>query len=403
MIEPEEKEPVKLDMQLLTKELDWCMAQVFMGHNSAFLGSIMTSHNFIWDISVPTAQTNGVQLRWNPIWFLKLPRESRKTVLVHEMWHPGRLHFLRMGDRDHLIWNWACDIRINNDLAKQGFTFEGLRPWIKTDLGDMVEEDIYDYLISLHDQGVTLTSIQNMIGGPAWNPDGDMSAPVEEDGDMLPDLTEDQIRDQVNAVIMADQMAKQQGEPGLGEGTERLILNQWLAPVVPWEQELQYWMQELLNSGRSWKRRNRRYQDMYLPSPFMDEGRLNHLMYFLDVSGSISNADIVRFNSEIYHIKKTYNPKKLTLVQFDDGIRKVDIIEEEDQFEEVEVLGRGGTSWHPVKAYIDEHKPTAAIIFTDLGFFDPVTPLEEPIPTLWVGLNAGGQAAPFGRIVHIRG
>lgn len=407
MTEPKEvtKEPVKLDIPLLTKELDWCMAQVFMGHNSAFLGSIMSSHNFIWDISVRSAQTNGVQLRWNPFWFLKLPRETRKTVLVHEMWHPARLHFLRMGDRDPKLWNWACDIRINNDLAAQGFTFEGTRPWIKRDLGDMVEEDIYDYLFNLKNQGSTDDDIFAIIGD-GWD---DMSIPVEDQhdpvdgGDMFPDMTEEDVRQSVNAVIMADQIARAGGEPGLGEGTERLILNQWLAPVVPWEQELQYWMQELLNAGRSWKRRNRRYQEMYMPSSFMDEGRLNHLMYFQDVSGSVTNADITRFNSEIYHIKTIYNPKKLTLVQFDDGITKVDIINEEDDFQEIEIKGRGGTNWEPVKAYIEEHKPTAAIIFTDMGFWGPITPLNIEIPVLWVAVNAGGQSAPFGRMVHIRG
>jgi predicted metal-dependent peptidase len=393
-----------LDTALLSKELDWCMSRVFMGANSAFLGSIMSSHNFIWAEDIPTAQTNGVSLQWNPHWFLKLPRPTRCTVLKHELWHPARLHFLRRGNRDPLFWNWACDIRINNDLDADGDSFQGWSPWIKRDLRDMAEEDIYDYLVNLRDnQGLDKITIIGLIGGGSWA-GGDMSPELMNMGDMTEDMTEDQIRNQVNNVIMADQIAQQQGEAGLGQGRERLILNQWLTPAVPWEKELTYWMQDLMHSGHTWKRPNRRHRhsDLYLPSKFLDDGRLSHLMYFLDVSGSISESDIVRFNSEVYFIKKTYNPKRLTLVQFDDGITNVIEINEEDDFEEVEVIGRGGTSWGPVKAYIEEHRPTAAIVFTDMGFGDPITPLNVEVPLLWVALNAGRQRAPFGRITHIR-
>lgn len=112
-----------------------------LGHNSAFLASIMSNHNFIWTTSIPTAQTNGLTLEWNPNWFLSLPRPTRFTVLKHNFWHPARLHFLRRGDRDPLVWNWACDISINNFLKSEGSDFTGTSPWIKTDLGETTEDE----------------------------------------------------------------------------------------------------------------------------------------------------------------------------------------------------------------------------------------------------------------------
>lgn len=53
--------------------------------------------NFLWTEDIKTAQTNGVSLYWNPHWLLKLPFDTRVTVLLHELWHIALLHMLRRG------------------------------------------------------------------------------------------------------------------------------------------------------------------------------------------------------------------------------------------------------------------------------------------------------------------
>ena len=58
----------------------------FTNSNAAFLGSIMCQlGDIIWDESVETAETDGINLWWNPTWFLSLPDATRKTVLLHEL------------------------------------------------------------------------------------------------------------------------------------------------------------------------------------------------------------------------------------------------------------------------------------------------------------------------------
>jgi predicted metal-dependent peptidase len=91
----------------------------------------------------------------------------------------------------------------------------------------------------------------------------------------------------------------------------------------------------------------------------------------------------------------------MTMVQFDDGIRAEKVIDEDQPFDEIKVIGRGGTCWGPVKAHIEEHRPTCAVIFTDLGFFDPITPLSFDVPVLWV-INHTGANGPYGRTIHIK-
>ena len=97
-----------LNYQLLDKELDKVKTKVFLGSNAAFLGPLMCSVNFLWTEDIMTAQTNGISLYWNPHWFLKLPFDTRVTVLLHELWHIALLHMLRRGTRDPEIWNYAC-------------------------------------------------------------------------------------------------------------------------------------------------------------------------------------------------------------------------------------------------------------------------------------------------------
>lgn len=392
-MEDNTQEPPKPpDLELLRREMDWVQAQVFLGNNAAFYGCIMAGLNFTWTSDIPTAQTNGIYLWWNPEYFLKLPRETRKTMLVHELMHPAKLHFLRRGDRHPRVWNFATDTAINLELESQGFTFEGWSAWKDPKYKGWIEEDIYDDMMTKFETGDL-----NIPRG--WNQESDNE---DDDVDMLEPEEEEQ-REIINRIIIANEVARNAGEGGLGEGQVSLILNQFLSPVVPWEIHLNHWMQDLQESRISWSRPNRRIQHLYLPTRQDDDGRLEHLMYFLDVSGSISDGHVVRFNSELFYVKRRFNPKKLTIVQFDNGIRKIDVIDEADHFDKIEVIGRGGTSWGPVKAYIEEHKPTAAIIFTDMGFADPITPLEVDIPVLWVALGCEGMPAPFGKITYIRG
>src|SRR5207245_8555961 len=97
------------------------------------------------------------------------------------------------------------------------------------------------------------------------------------------------------------------------------LLDHFLAPIIPWEKVLLKWHIELSRSKFTWRRPRRRTmpQNIYLPSRSDDEGRLAHLMYMQDVSGSISNPEILRFNSELKYVWDYIKPKKMTVVQFD--------------------------------------------------------------------------------------
>lgn len=373
-----------MDEQQLTREMDKVKAKVFMGTNAAFLGPLMCGVEVIWDSEIPTAQTDGISMWWNPEWFLSLPFATRVTVFNHEIWHPARLHSLRRGSRDPLIWNYACDIRINNDLIEEGFSFKDIEwGWMRPEIdqgpeGRLSEEQIYEILIQ-----------EAQTPPPQPGGVGDMVEPTQE-----------QIHTMVNNAVRAMHQANAAGA-GKMPGDVKLIIEKFLTPVIPWEVVLMKWFTDKLDESYTWARPNRRYPDMYLPSTFTDDGRLAHLMFFEDISGSVSDRDILRFNSEVKYVKEVLQPEKLSLVTFTTDIKDEFVFEESDPFKKIVVNGRGGTSFECVREHINKHKPTAAIIFSDMDC-SPMQPLDYPIPVLWIGVNARVKTVPFGEIIHIR-
>jgi predicted metal-dependent peptidase len=397
MTEPEEP---ALDMEYLNRELDKTKSAVFLGNNAAFLGSILCNMNFYWSEEIPTACTDGITLYWNPRWFLSLKPGARKTVLVHELWHPARLHMVRQGTRDARIWNYACDIRINNDLTKEGYSFEGIENCWRDPSFDAgaAEEDIYD------------TLIKNQTPPPqggSWCPDGVPSDqpgdPSKNQGDMIPGdaLTKEQLSQIANNVVRAVHQAKLSKGAGSIPGDLEEILNRFFAPVIPWEEVLHQFMRDLVDETYTWHRPNRRFPNMYLPSRYLDEGKLEHLAYYEDVSGSITDDDAIRFNSEVKYVKEFYQPQKLSLIQFDTRITQIIELEDSDPFDQIKIIGRGGTCLRCVREHIIQTRPTAAIIFSDLECA-PMEPLPFDIPIIWVAIRARSTSVPFGKLIHIR-
>lgn len=372
----------------LMREYDRIQAQAFLGKSAAFFGSLLCSLKFSWQREgCQTAQTNGIELQFNPDFFIWMCPDARETVLMHELWHVAYLHGIRQSSRDGEVWNEACDHYINLQLEADGYKFTGIEDCCKDPryIG-WVEEDIYDDLRKNPQK--------------RRKPSGGICDGLA--GDMVTLSSGSSQGAVVNNVVRAMQQQKLAGGTLAGKGAGRLqeAITQFLKPVVPWQQVLMDFFTDIDDTRYTWARPNRRYTDIYLPSIEDDEGRLRHLAYFEDVSGSISNADSLRFNSEVAYVKSQFNPKKMSLITFDDVIQDEIDITEEDTFEEIKITGRGGTSLIPVRDWIIKNKPTAAIIFSDMC----VAPMEElpfDIPIIWVCLNNRNASVPFGEILHI--
>lgn len=392
-LQPDQQETGELDYRQLTRLMDRTKMQIFLNTNGAFLAPLMSSLEFRWEERIPTVATNGIDLIWNPYFFLFLDEPTRVSVLLHELWHVAFLHNIRRGDRDPDVWNIAADIVINNMLDDEGCVFNNCNPWIDHSFDGQTTEEVYD---AIYQQKPGMCS-KPQFTNPNTGESGDSD--IQEAGGSASEqaAVQHQVAAKVIAAAHASKMA------GKLPGSVETILNKFLAPKLPWKQILANFFNELCNQDYSWSRPNRRYQDMYLPSLVDDNEGLEHLIYYLDVSGSITDEDIIRFHSEFKYVKDTFAPEKMTMVQFDTVIQKEEVFLKDDPFEETHVIGRGGTSLVCVREHIIKHEPTAVVIFSDL-YCSPMEPLPAhvDIPIIWICVNHAGATVPTGHLVHIK-
>ena len=371
----------------------------FTNSNAAFLGSIMCQlGDIIWDESVETAETDGINLWWNPTWFLSLPDATRKTVLLHELWHAGRLHCIRGVGRDPDDWNDACDIVINNGLQAEGHTFDGTKPLLDRKFDGMSEEEVYD---RIHQTPPPQPCSGGGSGSGSLNQN--KQPPQQQPGGFGKDIKQtpnNKQQEVVGRTVMAVQQAQLANQAGNLPGNIKSTLDKFLNPKLPWERLLWRFFEELTEDDISWQKRNRRYPDIYMPGRVKTEGGLVHLAYFLDVSGSISDYDVLRFNSEVKYVKDQFRPEKMTLILFDTKIQAVYEFDEDDEFEKVVIIGRGGTSLSCVHDWIEKNQPTAALVFTDMECY-PMEKLTYPIPVMWIVTGHGEHTPNFGEVIQI--
>lgn len=366
----------ELTIHELNRILDRSKTEILLGKNATFFGTILCSLETVWTERVKTAATNGIKLWINTDWWLTLSMPTRRLVLKHELEHIARLHPIRRGDRNIKIWNQACDAVINQFLIQDG-EYIGEVSWFINlpEFRDMAEEAVYDI----------------MLADPSKYPEVPEDI-VEPDPDQAPRV--------VNNVIRATQQTKMTSDGSDAPAYIQELINKFMQATIPWEVELREWCTALVPGGLTWSRPNRRYSTMYMPSKNKKNSTLEHLMYFLDTSASITDEMVVRFNTEIRYIKEVMNPKRLTLVQFDTDIRQVQIFFEEDGFEVTEVIGRGNTSLSCVKDMIEKTNPTAVVVFSDLECSVMQKPTNE-IPIIWVVLDNPYANINWGKMLHI--
>lgn len=390
-----------LDLRMLEREFDRTKTHVFMGSSAGFYGPLLCYMNFVWTEDVPTAGVGGTTFYWNPYWFLRLPEETRKTVLVHELEHIAYLHELRRGERDPLIWNYACDVWINNGLEQRGYSFAGTNPWKGHKWPGETPEQIYESMMIEASKPQPGMDTWGHAIIPGTNENDPHTSGDAQEQDMMSVSPEEQLK-ATTSVVQATHAARMAGAAGDIPGETEQVLKQFLAPIIPWETVLWKFFQDLIQEDFSWMKRDRRFNDMYLPGEDEDEGLLDHLFYAIDVSGSVTDAQVIRFNSEIKYIKDVLQPKKLTVAQFDTRITDVKVFLQEDPFEELVVIGRGGTDLAPVRAWIMEHKPTAAVIFSDL-YCATMEDIPGRPPLIWVAISNTSAQVPYGTLIHIKG
>lgn len=342
----------------------------------AFIGNIALNLPVKLDYTIPTACTNGREIRYNP-WFVNdMSDEEIKFLIAHECFHPMLEHPTRIRGRDHRKFNQAGDYVINQLLTDEHIG--------KMPAGGLLNKSIYDA------GGGTTDGIYNILPD---NPDGDDPLDDCQDSGGTPAEQQQLAAEWKVRVAQAAQAAKMMGQ--LSANMARLV-EDVLAPKVDWRDVLRRFLSKARSDERSFARFNRRFisQGLYLPS--VSGESMGEIVFAVDCSGSIDQHTISQFAAEIQSSKDECNPLAIHVVYFDSEVSHYDKFTRDDEIE-VKPHGGGGTAFSPIFAYLAEHnvEPVACIVLTDLycNDFGP----EPSYPVLWVSTDA--DKAPWGEVV----
>lgn len=314
--------------------------------DSMFYTTVCFSLGHRWDDTIPTAATDGLNIYFNPDFFIGLNSEQRLFLLLHETKHVVLNHFTRMGDRDPEIWNEAGDFVINAMLIKMGYVMIPGALYDKQ-YQDMTTEEVYDILIKDHESRP-----------PNFTPD--MLKSDKKPEDLKRDLDEIMVRASVQAEMAGSDIGNLPGEA-------KQYLDSLKDPKLPWNVVLRKFMNDLAKTDYSFKKPNRRFfPDHLLPSAY--GYGLEHIAVAIDVSASITQEQFHTFASEVKAIMDQLKPKKLTVIQFDTQVQQINVLKQTKDIFDVEFFSGGGTAIGPVIEWMNENKPKGMLIFTD-GYF----------------------------------
>lgn len=356
--------------------------------------------------AVSTAATDGVSIYYNPDFIRKIHNENENFtvgVVLHEVLHCAYNHHTRRGNRDPKLWNIACDYRINYDLLETGYQLPPGHLYNK-EYAEMSAEEIYEILKQSNPSAALNEGASNNKGQEFPGDIGgvlDAAQPGENEKFEESARKWRSIVNQANAVAKAAQVGKMPGHI-------RRLIEQYGKPKIDWVALLRTFIDESQVKDFSWLRPNRRYlsQGWYVPGFVAD--RLNHLLIYVDISGSVNDKLLGQFGGELDSALNEGVADKMTVAYADTSVRNVEEYYAGDKLV-LKAIGCGGTDFrasfrHAMR--LNEKDPVSAIIyFTDM---QPISFGEDPgVPVLWAAYASKKlvkqleEVVPFGEIIHV--
>lgn len=370
-----------------------------------FSGILMIGRTSI-DDNIPTACTNGRDEKYGREFVKKLKDNELAFVVMHEGMHKAYRHLTtwkKLHDENHHLANAACDYVINLELKdldpderviampkyRDGKKKGEVMGLIDEKYRGMNAKQVFDLLKQEHGEG------GEGFDEHDWDGAGELS---EEDKKKL----ERDIDQAIRQGLMAHQKLVGKGTNGLSRELQDL-----LEPKIDWREVLREFVKSTCRAKdtSSWRRPNRRYLSTGTYMPSMIGERVGHLVVAVDTSGSIGDAELAEFLSEVKGIAEEVNPEKVDLLYWDTSVAAHEEYNENDVANIVrstKPAGGGGTSPSCVSAYIATKKiePECIIVLTD-GVVGDDWGRDWNAPLLWVITGGNRVIADTGKTIHL--
>lgn len=375
---------------------------------SPFFATLALFARFKASLDLPTAATDGRDVFYNPNFMDALPDEHFDGVMLHEVLHAALLHVPRRTQRDPQGWNIAADIVVNGILIENGFSLpEGhIR---NPELEKYSVEEVYALLPRQEQPTLVFVDLLEEPPEEGDSNEAKESKKADKEGrkskakrletDSLSRAEKAELEKHwKKAVQQAQAVARGVQKGNLPAGIERAfgLVGQ---PQLDWKSVLWRFVVRTPSDFSGYDRRHVG-RGWYLESL---EGESLKVYVCVDTSGSVDDAQIQLFLSEVQGILRAYPHLDAQLFYADAALYGPHALASDSPIPAPQ--GGGGTDFRPffeaVGVIHEPHLGGVCIYLTD-GFGD--FPAEAPeLPTLWVvapsGLDIGGF--PFGEAVKL--
>lgn len=352
---------------------------------SPFFATLSLFAPFRADASHPTAATDGVEVIYNPGFIDQLPPAQVDGVMLHEVLHAALLHVPRRGFRDAKRWNIAADIVVNGLLFQNGFQLPDgvLRD---ADLEQYSVEEVYA-LLQQHPNQHTLPNPDLLEEGSG------QSAAGQQPGGQGNGSSKALERYWRDAMQQAASAARGFGQGKLPAGLDRSVA-EVTSERLDWKALLWRFLTRTPTDFAAFDRRFI-YRGLYIETLEAESVRV---FVCVDTSGSVDDAQVTEFLSEVRGITRAYPQAQAKLYYADAAVYGPYDLEGNSQPE-----GGGGTDFKPFFNALSEHdfENAVAVYLTDgYGEFPEAAP---DLPVLWIVTPGGleSERFPFGEVVRM--
>jgi predicted metal-dependent peptidase len=381
-------------------------ARVGLLLRASFFGNLATRLKLVnADEWCPTAATDGRNFYYNTRFVKMLRPKEIEFLFGHEVLHCVYDHFGRRGERDPQLWNIANDYCVNQDLKEHnvGEFITSVPCLYDKKYRGMSSEEVYDSLYE-NAEKIDISKLLDQMLDEHLDGDGDGDGDEEGDGKGRPRLSEadrQAIRDEIKEAMLAAAAAS--GDAGNLPGGVKRLIQELTEPKMNWRELLRMQLESTIKSDYTWMRASRKGWHMDAVMPGMKLDPMIDIAVAIDTSGSIGEAMLRDFLSEIQGIMDSFPAYKIHVFCFDTEVHNPAQYDSDnlDLITEYEPGGGGGTDFTAIYDYLkaEEIEPKRLVVFTD-GYPFGSWGDENYTDTVWILHGTDSIVPPWGQFAY---
>ena len=398
-------------MAKLTAEqrIEKCHVKLMRHKQFCLFSGLFMVGKVVVDETTPTAKTNGVNVTYGREFVDSLNDKQLAFLILHENMHKAYRHLQvweKLWKKNAQLANAACDYVIN--LQIRDYDPTGGDVEMPTDangeaLGLIDEKyrgmDAHQVFLLLEKE-----QEQQQQGGSGGGAQGMDEHDWENAQEGTPEEQEQVAKEIEGALRQGAILAGKMG------GNVSREMQDLLTPKVNWKDALRDFV-KTSTQGKdqtTWRRLHKRYIGMDIIMPSTYDEKVGSIVVAVDTSGSIGNAELAQFLSEVKCICDEVSPEKIDLLYWDTNVAGHETYmgaELASLTETTQAKGGGGTSPECVPHYMKKESldPECVIMLTD-GYIDRQDPNDWQIgkPIMWcIKGNPHFDVDVVGKVVHV--